>query len=57
MRKPDLEIYEFVIEQNNLDPVETIMIDDRSDNLEGAKRAGLQTLHVSESYTILDHFN
>jgi len=57
MRKPDVEIYYHVIEQNNLDPVETVMIDDREDNLQGAKEAGLNILQVSDSYTILDHFS
>jgi putative hydrolase of the HAD superfamily len=57
MRKPDREIYDFVLSDSNLLPEETVMIDDRLDNLEGAREAGLGILHITESYTIIDHFS
>ena len=56
MRKPDVEIYEFVINENQLDPEKTLMIDDREDNLEGAKLAGLGTVQITDTHTILDYF-
>lgn len=43
MRKPNIEIFEFVIIQNKLDPKTTLFIDDSKQHLVGAKNAGLQT--------------
>ena len=43
MRKPHVEIFEFVISQNNLSPENTLFIDDSPQHLEGAKKAGIQT--------------
>lgn len=47
MRKPDDEIYLHVLEQNNLNPAETLFMDDNRDNLEGAKRVGIQVAHIA----------
>jgi len=44
LRKPNLNIFEQVIKDNNLNPVETLFIDDSPQHLEGAKKAGLNTL-------------
>ncbi len=46
MRKPDTEIFEFVLKENQLNPAETIFLDDNVSNLEGASLAGIQTFHV-----------
>ena len=46
MRKPDEEIYNFVIKENNLNPKSTLFVDDNFDNLEGAKKTGLQVWHL-----------
>jgi glucose-1-phosphatase len=45
MRKPDVEIFRHVIEDARLDPGKTVFIDDSMMNIEGAKAAGLLTLH------------
>lgn len=42
-RKPDAEIFEQVLQENNLDPEETLFIDDSPQHLETAKKLGLQT--------------
>ena len=47
MRKPDDEIYLHVLEQNKLNPAETLFMDDNRDNLEGAKRVGIQAAHIA----------
>lgn len=47
-RKPHVEIFEQVIKENNLNPAETLFIDDTPGHLEGAKKAGLQTLLMTE---------
>ena len=46
MRKPDEEIYNFVTKENNLNPKSTLFIDDNFDNIEGAKKTGLQVWHL-----------
>jgi len=57
MCKPDPEIYEFVINQENLNPATTLFIDDRKDNLEGAHKAGLITYHLTNQERIRDIFD
>jgi FMN phosphatase YigB (HAD superfamily) len=57
MAKPDPEIYEFVINQENLNPATTLFIDDREDNLEGARKAGLITYHLKNPERIRDIFD
>ncbi len=44
MRKPNVNIFEHVILENNLNPAETLFIDDSPQHIEGAKKAGLHTL-------------
>jgi FMN phosphatase YigB (HAD superfamily) len=44
LRKPNLNIFEQVIKENSLNPSETLFIDDSPQHIEGAKKAGLQTL-------------
>jgi glucose-1-phosphatase len=43
MRKPDAEIFNLVLSENNLNPSETLFIDDSPQHIEGAKRCGLNT--------------
>ena len=54
MRKPDSEIFDFVVLENKLDPVETLFIDDSLLNIEGAAKAGIQVFHLQHPQTILD---
>jgi FMN phosphatase YigB (HAD superfamily) len=42
-RKPDIAIFKQVIAENELDPFETLFIDDSPQHLEGAKKLGIQT--------------
>lgn len=42
-RKPDASTFEFVLRENQLNPAETLFIDDSEQHLEGAKRCGLHT--------------
>ncbi|SMC62548.1 HAD family hydrolase [Pedobacter nyackensis] len=48
LRKPNVEIFEQVIRENNLDPTETLFIDDSPQHIEGAKLAGLNTLLMTK---------
>jgi len=56
LRKPHVEIFEQVINENNLIPAETLFIDDTPGHLEGAKKAGLQTLLMTEHPKNLGEF-
>ena len=53
-RKPGKEIYEHVLRENNLSPAETLFIDDTISNIEGAKQAGLQTIHLVPPASVID---
>ena len=54
MRKPDVEIYRFVIETNDLNPSETLFIDDLQANIEGASKAGLKTFLMEKGKVTLE---
>lgn len=43
--KPDLKIYHYLLDHCNLDPAETIFIDDRIDNVEVAAKLGITPFH------------
>ena len=43
--KPDLKIYQYLLDHCNLDPAETIFIDDRKDNVEVAAKLGITPFH------------
>lgn len=48
MRKPDVEIFEAVLSDNDLDPSRTLFIDDNRANLDGATKVGIQTHHLTQ---------
>ncbi|HAN18846.1 MAG: hypothetical protein A2X13_07900 [Bacteroidetes bacterium GWC2_33_15] len=56
-RKPDLEIFRYVLKHSNMIPEETLFIDDSEINIKAAQSAGLQTLHInlSENEDIVTH--
>jgi len=57
MRKPNVEIFNFVCQQNNLNPEKTLFIDDSIQHIEGAKKSGLKTLHLKSEDNLLDYFS
>ena len=57
MRKPEAEIFELVLKENNLRKDETLFIDDSIQHIEGAKKIGLKTIFLQNGKTILDVFN
>ncbi len=55
MRKPDSEIFEFVLSENNLVADETIFLDDNVSNLKGAEKLGIKThliTHPEMTFTL-----
>lgn len=55
-RKPDAEIFEQVLCENNLDPAETLFIDDSPQHLETAKKLGLQTYLMTAPDNLQQYF-
>jgi glucose-1-phosphatase len=56
-RKPSPTIFQRVLDENGLDPAQTLFIDDTARHIEGAKTVGLHTLHLVAPTTILDVFS
>ncbi|GAA0894833.1 HAD family phosphatase [Fulvivirga kasyanovii] len=56
-RKPDADIYQFVLDDNNLHPEHVLFIDDNADNIKGAANLGIQTLHINKPTALMDFFN
>lgn len=54
MRKPDAEIFEFVLNENKLDPAKTLFIDDTEQHILGAQKVGIQTYHLGKNEGICD---
>ena len=46
MRKPDTEIFEFVLNQQNLHPSETLFIDDRTENTISASKLNIKVWNL-----------
>ena len=55
-RKPGAAIFEQVLQENNLDPAETLFIDDSPQHLETAKQLGIQTFLMTAPDTIQKFF-
>lgn len=47
MRKPNLDIYEYVMSENNLLPEETLFIDDTSENTDSAAKLGILVWNIN----------
>ena len=49
MVKPERQIYEYLLKRYQLDPTETVFIDDLPENLEAASALGIQTIRFIDS--------
>ena len=54
LRKPDKESFEFIINENKLDPASTLFVDDALINVEGANAAGLKGFYLKPGISITD---
>jgi FMN phosphatase YigB (HAD superfamily) len=52
LRKPDAAIYRLVIDENHLNPAETLFIDDTASNFSGALETGIQIFHLQKPMQI-----
>lgn len=55
-RKPEVEIFETLINAHQLNPSRTVFIDDTAGHLIGARQAGLNTYHFTKELTLEDLF-
>ena len=58
LKKPSLEIFRYVLQDCQLDPSETLFIDDTQMHVEGARNAGINAYHldVGKGEEIMDLF-
>ena len=49
LRKPNSDVYEYVLKSENLDPSETLFIDDLEHNVIGARQTGIKAYHYKIS--------
>lgn len=56
MRKPDKEIYEMVLRENELRAAETLFLDDNLTNLQGAQSVGISTFQIKHPSQLFELF-
>ncbi|HKL38249.1 MAG TPA: HAD family phosphatase [Bacteroidales bacterium] len=56
MRKPEPEIYEYVLNDAQMDPEQTLFIDDSDVNIEAARKLGVNCFHLKRPTTLTDLF-
>lgn len=56
LRKPDHEIYEFVLKTHRITPDKAFFLDDNADNIAAAKSVGMQALLIEHPDKVIDLF-
>jgi putative hydrolase of the HAD superfamily len=56
MRKPNPDIFRYVLKDAGIDPAETLFIDDFIENVQTAHLLGFQTVHLKAPLTLTDVF-
>ena len=54
MRKPELESFQQILDENKLEPESTMFVDDTLVNIEAARRLGLRAVHLVPGMQITD---
>lgn len=54
MRKPNADIFEFVLNENKLNPSKTLFIDDTAQHILGAQKVGIDTYHLQKNEGITE---
>ncbi len=57
LSKPDPEVYEFIMNQHDLKPSETLFIDDNEENIAAASKLGLKTYLLAKPERVRDIFD
>lgn len=53
-RKPDKEAFQYLLDTYDLNPRETLFVDDTLDHVHGARKLGLQALHYKDDQDLRD---
>ena len=56
MRKPNIDIFQYVLKDAGIHPKETLFIDDFIENIQTARQIGFQTIHLKAPMTLADVF-
>ncbi len=56
LRKPDTEIFSFVLSDAGIKAAETLFVDDSELNIEAARKVGLKTLYKPQHNEVADYF-
>jgi len=57
LAKPDSLVYEFILNQHDLDPSKTLFIDDNKENIIPAQKLGMCTYHLEKPEKLRNLFN
>jgi glucose-1-phosphatase len=57
MRKPQLEIFHLVLDENSLNPSETLFVDDNEENIIAAQKIGIKSYLLKSPFTIEKDLN
>ena len=57
LEKPDPRFFEFILDHEDLNPEETLFIDDTAENIEAAKKLGIKTYHIRRDELVRNLFN
>lgn len=55
--KPEPEIYDYILNKFNLNPAETIFIDDSKENIEAALKKGIRVIHFTDAESLKKELN
>lgn len=55
-RKPEIEIYELLLQEQFLNPNDTLFIDDKAENIQAAAALHIQTHHLTDRNKLFDLF-
>lgn len=56
MRKPNPEIFKMVLKENELDPINTLFIDDTDEHILSATTLGIKTIHLTPAMELTSLF-
>ena len=57
MAKPQKRIFKYTLEKYNLDPEETVLVDDMKDNILSAQSLGIKTIHYKNHRKFTSEFS
>lgn len=52
--KPDVKLFQILLDRHKLNPEESVFIDDNLDNIESADSMGFQTIHIHSEMSLKD---